>query len=147
MSTPDLIAKIKAVADDRRGDPNTRAAAQRKLDAFRKTDPHLFEVRKPDPPPPSPPPRNPQAPGMQRAPEWQMRTYLDLSLWKKSAAGNLTTLVATRAGAHRMTLFQYKTKEWGWIMAPVGRTEKVFGRRYKTQSEAHRASWEHLTSL
>ena len=140
--TPDLIEKIRKLADDVRGDPNTRAAAQRKLDGYLKSNPELFAAPKPPPPP-----RNPQAPGMQRAPEWQMQTYLDLSLWKKSAAGNLTTLVATRDGAHRMTLFQYKTKEWGWIMAPVGRTEKVFGRRYKTQSEAHRASWEHLTSL
>jgi hypothetical protein len=54
--TPQRRAKIKAIAEDPRADPKTRAIAQAKLDAE---------------PQPAQPPRNPLHPGMRTTPEYE----------------------------------------------------------------------------
>ena len=52
--TPERLAKIRAIAEDPRADPATRAIAQAKLDAE-----------------PTPPKRNPLHPGMRTTPEYE----------------------------------------------------------------------------
>jgi hypothetical protein len=152
MSSPELIAKIRKVAEDLRGEPAIRKVARLKLESFQKTHPHLFEPPKPwAPPPRSPQPKSPQNSGMRPSPQWQAYVYFDMSRWKETSSGNLSAVASANGVAYRMILFRYKTTgEWGWIRFTVGEgpESKLFSpNRYATREEAHKDSWAHLQSL
>jgi hypothetical protein len=124
---PDKLAKIRAIAMDPRGNPATRAVAQKMLEEHA---------------PPPPPLRQPPNPRMRHSAEYDRWKFMDLEKWKKTVNGNLTYLLNN----HRVILFQ-RSKTWGALIINLTDDSRFFSSRYATLSEAHRASWDHLQKL
>ena len=142
---PDRIRKIQALADDARGDPATRARAQEKLAAYRKSHPHLFAAAPKfhDVPPP-----DPRVYGMRVDPAYEYYVFTDLSLWNETRAGNKTTTVYHKNIHYRIVLFQHKkSPTWGWMRVDNFHQTTVFSGRFKTQGEAHSDSWADLMAV
>jgi hypothetical protein len=141
---PARIAKIRALADDERGDPATRARAQEKLDAYRLSHPHLFEqpkhkfhdVR-----------QDRRVHGMRLDPAYEYYIFTDLSLWSQTKAGNRTHTVYHKGINYRIVLFQHKkSPTWGW-MRVSDYDGTVFSGRFKTIGEAQADSWTSLMAI
>jgi hypothetical protein len=142
MSTAEIIKKIRAVADDKRGDPRTRAVAQAKLEAYKLSHPQLFATW-------NPPPRNPQDPGMKVSDEYAKYRYMDLGNWGKSSKGNPTHLVNHKGRGYRVVLFSHRrTPTFGFLIVDVQRDASTFSDLfYKTLSEAHRGAWDLIQTI
>ena len=151
MSTAEIIKKIRAVADDKRGDPRTRAVAQAKLEAYKLSHPHLFATTAPwdDIPEDHPPPRNPQDPGIKVSEEYAKFRYMDLGNWGQSSKGNPMHLINHKGRAYRVVLFSHKkTPTFGFLIVDVQRDATTFSDLfYKTISEAHRGAWDLIQTI
>jgi hypothetical protein len=135
--TPQKIAAIKALADDPRGEPNTRATAQRKLEQIRISHPCLF-VTAPRAP------QNPPNPRRAKTPEYEKYRFMNIDQWKRTSKGNYVLVI----GEHRITLFKSKSA-WAHARASVsGFQEPMFSAmRYATLREAQEAAWTSLATL
>jgi hypothetical protein len=134
--TPQKLAKIRAVAEDPRGDPMTREVARATLKRYATV-------------PATPkPPSNPLHPGMRRSAEIERYKFMDLSQWKTNINGDLTILVARNAHPYRVTLFQHKkTPTWGWSRLDIIRGEVDYSGRFATLTEAHEAAWKAMNKI
>ncbi len=150
--TPQKIAAIRALADDARGDPATRAIAQNKLEQYRISHPELFEQWKPQRETRT---KNPYAqyshknPGTQNSEDFERFRFMDLSMWGRTVAGNPTAM-ATRGGlAYRIILFEHKkTPTWGWLRIETQSGDETFSRvKFATMQEAHRDAWNSLSRI
>lgn len=141
---PARLAKIKALAEDARGDPATRAMAQEKVNLYRASHPHLFEVEKPkfrNVPP------DPRVHGMRRDPAYEYYVFTDMTLWGETKSGNKTTHVYHKGIIYQIVLFQHrKASTWGW-MRISNHEDTVFSGRFATLEEAHGDAWANLMAL
>lgn len=140
--TPEKLAKIRALANDARGDPATRAIAQAVLRRYAKEpEPQFHDV---------PPPRDPRHPGMRTSPEYDRYIFMDLANWGETHNGNPIHTTNWKGVSYVVVLFQHKrTPTYGWMRTKAGGANvPIFSLvKYATQSEAHRAAWESLQSL
>ena len=104
--TPQKSAAIGAIADDERGEPNTRAIAKAKLEQLKHNHPEQFgqdrdrffeeiaaRVRRAD----EAAKRyatNPPNPRMRKTEEYEKWRFMDMSNWKLSVKGNYSITVA-----------------------------------------------------
>jgi hypothetical protein len=134
------IAKIKALADDTRGDPATRQRAQEKLEAYRGSYPHLFETPKP-----RKPPRDPRVYGMRTDPVYEYYLYTDLGRWGRSKNGNLAFNIAHKGINYKIVLFKHKrTDTYGWMRVDTFNNQTEFSGRFGTIGEAQGDAWANL---
>ena len=141
---PARLAKIQALADDARGHPEVRQRAKEKLDAIRKTHPHLF----PEPKFYDVPPPDPRVYGMRLDPAYEYYVFTDLSLWDETKSGNKTRMVYHKGVNYRIVLFPHKkTPTWGWMRMDEKRGTTAFSGRFRTIGEAHGDSWASLMLL
>lgn len=140
--TPAKLAKIRAIANDARGDPATRAVAQAVLRRYAQPESEFHDV---------PPPRDPRHPGMRTSPEYDRRMFLDLTQWGETHSGNPIHTTNWKGVSYVVVLFQHKkTPTYGWMRTRAGQQNGpvTFSEtKYRTQSEAHRAAWESLQTL
>lgn len=143
---PELIKKIKALADDKRGDPATRARAQEKLVVYRRSHPHLFEAPKPQFH--DVPRADPRVHGLRRNDlVYEYRVYCDLSQWDTTRNGNPTYMLFHNGYSWRIVLFKHKRGDtYGWMRINVNldRDETEFSGRFNTITEAQRDAWDSL---
>lgn len=139
---PARIAKIKALAEDARGDPATRARAQEKLTVLRTLHPHLFEAEKPKFHNVQ---QDPRVHGMRRDQAYEYYIFTDLSLWGETKAGNKVHHAYHKGIIYRIVLFQHhKTPTWGWMRINDTQGGTVFSQRFGTMEEAHADAWANL---
>lgn len=128
-----LYEKIRAIAEDQRGDPATRAAAQRKLASFK---------------PAWTPPPNKRHPGLWPSPEHERYTFMDLSNWNRTVNGNRSHVITHKGVTYRVVLFEYKKiPDYGWSRFETVMRDAVFSGRFHTLGEAHRDAWTQLMKL
>jgi hypothetical protein len=135
------LAKIKALAEDRRGDPATRAIAQRAYARYAKEPPPRVE--------PEWQPRNAQHEGMKTSPEYDRYMFLNLGGWRKSKNGNPYHTTKHKGLAYHFVLFQHKkSPTWGWLRTNQPDNEQpVFSGRFNTLAEAHADAWKKLQMI
>ena len=139
---PELIEKIKRLADDARGDPATRQRAQEKLEAYRGSFPHLFETPKP-----KPQPRDPRVHGMRTDPVYDHYVFTDLASWDKTKNGNLVYTVYHKGINYKIVLFKHKkTDTYGWMRVDTFNDTTEFSGRFRTIGEAQGDAWATLMS-
>lgn len=139
---PRLIEKIRALADDVRGDAATRANAQRKLNEYMvKTCWTEALARMP--------PRNPPNPRTQPSEEYEKFRFMNMDSWRTTSLG---TLIITIKG-YRIGLFKFK-KNWGWTRYTLGgdvvaqsNTASHSSTKFATMDEARRDAWDKLMTL
>ena len=138
MFSPQKIAAIKALAEDERGEPNTRAAAKLKLEQIRTQHPSLMENVK------AILAQNPLNPRMQHRQDFSKWRFMDMGNWKATDKGNYTILVE----CYRVTLFK-KMGEWRWSIKDVtdDRRKPKFGGDFDLIGEAQRDAWENLQTI
>jgi hypothetical protein len=141
--TPEKIRKIRALADDPRGDPATRAIAQAALKRYAQTDksekPSFHDV---------PPYRNEQHPGMRTSPEYDRHRFMDLGAWKTTSNGNPTFVVVRNGRSFRIVLFRHKkTPTHGWMRINTITDETEFSGKFRTIGEAHANAWSSLMAM
>lgn len=129
--TPEKLAKVRALAEDIRGDPKIRAVAQRILDANWT------------------PPPNPQHPGLRTSEEYDRYVFMSLDNWGQSARGNYVHTTNWDGRSYRIVLFQHKkTPTWGWLRIDVKTDTETWSRnKYDTLREAHESAWLHLSLI
>jgi hypothetical protein len=138
---PQKLAKIRALADDPRGDPATRAIAQAALKRYA-TEPPKPEFHD------VPPYRNQQHPGMRTSAEYDRYRFMDLGNWKTTANGNPTQLVTHKWRTYRIVLFRHKKRPThGWMRIDVITDKTEFSGAFKTQAEAHADAWKSLMAI
>jgi hypothetical protein len=126
-----LYEKVKAVADDPRGDPATRAAAIARLAKLK-----------------PPTPFNQRNPGLQPSFDYERYTFMDLSNWSRTANGNRSHVVTHKGKTYRIVLFEYKqVPDYGWLRIGVGDPARDFSGRFHSLGEAHRDAWTSLMKL
>jgi len=139
--TPQRLAAIKALADDPRGDPNTRAIARRKLEEYQTEFPSLFGH-----PHFRGDPRNPPNPRTQTSPEYEKFKFMNMDSWKQSAKGNWSTGITHKRHTYGVTLFKYKSGLWGWVRS-FRESATWCNRRFDNVGEAQRDAWENLMRI
>lgn len=137
--TPRKLAAIKALAEDERGDPATRAIAKAKLDeAMRAEAPYRHHKA------------NPPNPRMAKRPDFEKFRFMDLGQWKDTTNGNHSIVITDRFGQGcRVIVFRHKkTRTFGWMWFYVGEDgPAAFGNgKFDTIREAQDEAWEWLTS-
>lgn len=138
--TPERLAKIRALAEDPRGDPATRMIAQT---ALKRYAPRFTDV-----PHDRPAFTNQLHPGMKTSPEYDRYKFMNLGAWKRTSNDNLTIVVTHGSSAYRIVLFKHKkTPTWGWMRIDMFTDVTEFSGKFKTITEAHAAAWNSLTSL
>ena len=143
MPTAAQVAKIKAVADDARGHPAVRKIAIDKLEALRRSHPHLFHR-----PASAASASQGATRGRAPAPVKGKARFLDLANWRETANGNVSIVITVRGVEYRVVLFQHKqTPTWGWLIIDTDDGEETFSGRYPTRDEAHMDAWEALCAL
>ncbi len=136
----ELLQKIRALADDERGDPATRARAQEKLEVYRSSHPHLFEAPKPRRPPP-----DPRVHGLRTDPVYDYYVFTDLSHWNRTKNGNLIYNVYHKGINYKIVLFKHKrTDTYGWMRVDTFNDTTEFSGRFRTIGEAQGDSWADL---
>jgi hypothetical protein len=136
------LAKIKALANDPRGDPATRAIAQAALKRYAA-----------EPPRPTPQQNanlhNQQHPGMRTSAEYDRYRFMDLGSWKTTANGNPTHLIVHKGKSYRIVLFKHKKRPThGWMRIDIiADIDPVFSNSFATQSEAHADAWKSLMAI
>jgi hypothetical protein len=134
--TPAKLEKIRALANDVRGDAATRAIALAALKRYAAPEPAVHDI---------PPLRNQPHPGMRRSPDYEKYVFMDLGQWKTSANGNLTYVITRGGRTYRIVLFKHKkTPTWGWLKIHIDTDQTEFSGRFQTMGAAHRDAWEHL---
>lgn len=150
--TPQKIAAIRALAEDERGEPNTRRIAQEKLAQYFRDNP---KSPNPNPKPEVNPEynswyKNPPNPRTQPREDYSKWRFMDMDQWKVSVSGKQFTIVY-KAGSinYRVTLFPHrKTPTFGWVRNPIGSTnQSVFSEKFDTLAEAQRDAWQTLQRL
>jgi hypothetical protein len=137
--TPDKLAKIRALAEDMRGDPATRMIALKILARYAKDEEPVFH----DVPPA---PENPA--GMHNAPEYERYTFMSLRNWGRSKNGNFVHTTSHKGRGYRVVLFPYKkTPTFGWVRTDVATNQEVWSGRFSDLEGAHRNAWESLKSI
>ena len=134
------LAKIKALANDPRGDPATRAIAQRVLDQHAKAPP----------PPMQDVPRfvDQRHPGVRTSSEYDRHRFFDLNGWKTTNAGNRTFSIVRGGRSFRIVIFPHKnTPTWGWMRIDTISEKTEFSGKFATIAEAHGAAWQSLMTL
>ena len=130
--TPARRAKIKALAEDERGNPATRAIAKRLLERY------------PEPPKP---PRQQRVPGVERSPEYLQFMFMDLNRWKRTPKGNLIHFTSYKGTAYRFLLFKSRDG-WGWARTNLADDKVGFSQvKYATHVEAHGDAWKSLQTI
>ena len=155
MLTPQKIAAIKAVADDARGEPNTRAAAKAKQEQYRRERPDLFQEGMT--------PKmfndimnqaraayggnqhqNPPNPRMQKSDEFAKWRFMGMDNWKRSDNGNYTITVSSGFLAEfRVTLFK-KENRWKWVFSRNNGDTTFSSHSFSVIDEAMRDAWASL---
>ena len=134
--TPARRAKIKALAEDARGNPATRAIAQRMLKRY------------PEPPKP---PRQQRVSGVERSPEYLQFIFMDLNRWKpygKKGQG-LSHITSYGGIAYKFVLYKFSQPigaVWGWKRTS-GKDVKVSHTLFETRTEAHKDAWKSLQTI
>lgn len=139
---PQTLAKIRALAEDERGDPRIRAIAQARLKEYAPSEP--------PPGPKSSSYYNKPHPGTIPTPEYVRARFMDLNSWGKTkSGGNPICTSAINGKIYSVILFRYKqTPTWGWRRIDTETDEKVFSDvKYPTLIEAHQGAWEALMHL
>lgn len=133
--TPEKLTKIRALANDARGDPATRAVAQEILKRYAK--PSLekrfkeFKTR-----------LDPRVHGLRRDPTYEYHLYCDLSQWDKTKAGNYTYLLYRNGISYRIVLFKHRRSDtYGWMRVNMSEDDTEFSGRFDTIGEAQRDAW------
>lgn len=155
--TPKRIAAIKAIADDERGDPNTRAVARRKLEQLRREQPEAFlddyyeRARKMNDDIIRRYTNNPPNPRMRPAEDFTKWRFMNTDQWKRTPAGNYTIILLLEHQQYRVTVFRSKARAkwegpgWGWVRSgPIGASKFSAG-RFETFVEAQRDAWNNLS--
>jgi hypothetical protein len=156
--TPRKIAAIKALADDVRGDPNTRAAAQAKLEQYRREHPEIFSETMHD--------RilraakevaakrytnNPPNPRRRHTDEFAKWRFFEMDNWKHKPNGNYTIIISTGFDSYLVTLFRHKaTPTWGWSRVPMENwlDTPVFSySKFETVGQAREDAWTSLETI
>jgi hypothetical protein len=134
--TFEKLAKIRALADDPRGDPATRAIAQAALKRYAQEKPKPKAASFIDT----------RHPGMKTSAEYDRYRFMDLGSWRKTASGNPTFTIAIRGKMWRVVLFKHKkTPTYGWMRIDVFSEETPeFSGRFATMAEAHEDLWNIL---
>jgi hypothetical protein len=128
---PAKLAKIRALAEDQRGDPKVREVARR-----------FLAINKP-----AFTPTPTQHPGLRTSLEYDKFLFMNLANWGKSkTTGNYVHDISWKGRAYTIILFKHKqTLTYGWLRT-CGST-KDFSGKYNTLAEAHRDAWTSLTRL
>jgi len=134
--TPARLAAIRAIADDERGDPNTRAIAQAKLAEYYGKNPrgeqicgHIHMDA-----------RNQPNPRLRKAPEHDKFRFMDMGQWKRTKSGNYTIVL----GATRVTLWRRKvSRRWTWVKEDFFSygLDQFTPRDFETIGDAQRDAW------
>ena len=135
---PKTLDKIRALANDTRGDPATRSRAQEKLRELGQEEP-----------PPQPKlkraPANRLHPGMRTDPLYELRTFNDLTQWGTTKSGNFIHHVYRYGITYRIVLFRHKkTDTFGWMREDDLNGQTEFSDRFRTLGEAHADAWRNL---
>jgi hypothetical protein len=137
--TPAKLEKIRALADDVRGDPAIREVARRVLQRYAHVEPQ---------PQPRPSFRDSRAPGMKTSPEYDRYKFMDLAQWRKTQNGNLSHTILHNRVLWQIILFQYKkTPTWGWLRIDTTADTSEFSGKFATLAQAHEDAWANLMSL
>ena len=141
--TPEKLAKIRALAEDMRGDPATRLVAlgilRRELLRHAKAEEPVWHDI-PDTP------RNP--PGVQNDPDYERHTFMSLHNWGKSGNGNFVHTTTWKGRGYRIVLFKHKkTPTWGWLRVDVLRSQEVWSGRFDNIQGAHQDAWRNLMTV
>ncbi len=132
--TPARRAKIKALAEDARGNQATRAIAQRVLERY------------PEPPEP---PRQQRVSGIERSPEYLQFIFMDLNRWKRAGKSNLFHITSYKGRVYKFVIFKSTTDHWGWKRRIVDddsiAASMAIG--FETCAEAHRDAWKTLQMI
>jgi hypothetical protein len=133
------LAKIKALAEDRRGDPATRAIAQRAYERYSREPPRRAE--------PEWKPRNLQHEGMKTSPEYDRYMFLNIGGWRKSKNGNPYHTTKHKGIGYHFVLFQHRRKTWGWLRTNQNDEQTEFSGKFATLAEAHADAWTKLQMI
>jgi hypothetical protein len=137
----ELIDKIRALAEDLRGDARIRAVAQSKLDGYKISHPHLFTWKQP-------PPHNQRNPRTEHSEDYARFRFMDLETWGLTVNGNRTCIVTRNGVAYRVVLFRYKKRPaWGWTRFNLTTDDGVptFSQNsFTTMAEAQKNAWDSL---
>jgi hypothetical protein len=140
--TPEKLTKIRALANDDRGDPATRMVAQRVLARYAKEEPP--RTRRWAPP-------HVQHPGLRTSPEYDRYMFMDLANWGESSGGNPIHTTSHNGLSYTIVLFEHKrTPTYGWMRTRTGQynDKPDFSlTKYSSLGEAHRAAWDSLRKL
>lgn len=130
--TPEKLTKIRALANDDRGDPATRAVAQSILKRYAKEEPKSRSAPRSDP----------RVHGLRRDPTYEYHLYCDLSQWDKTKAGNYTYLLYRNGISYRIVLFKHRRSDtYGWMRVNTNEDDTEFSGRFDTIEEAQRDAW------
>lgn len=134
--TPDRLAKIRALAEDERGNANVRAIAQKILAKHEKAPPRR---RAPDGP----------VPGIMPSEDQERWVFMQLDQWHHNAKGNYVHSLTWKGRRYRFVLFKFKrTQNWGWLRFDILADTESWGRnQFADLREAHESAWLHLTLL
>jgi len=140
---PEKLAKIRALAEDMRGDPATRLVAlgilRRELLRHAKTEEPVWHTF-------TPTPQNP--PGVQTDPGYERHVFMSLHNWGKSKNGNFVHTCSHKGRGYRIILFQHKkTPTWGWLRADMTGGDEVWSGRFKDIQGAHADAWKNLMTV
>lgn len=155
--TPQKIAAIKALADDERGEPNTRAAAKAKLEQYRAQHPEMFvnhfeklyeEMKNAKWGGGGYTVKNPPNPRTQPREDYSKWRFMDMGNWKESSNGNYYTGIYINGTSWNITIFRHKkTPTWGWVRRNQNLFDgvAVFSEpKFDTIGEAQRDAWQAL---
>jgi hypothetical protein len=140
--TPDKLAKIRALANDPRGDPATRAIAQAALKRYAtlQQDANLGAQARYA--------HNPPNPRMQNTPEYNRFRFMDLGSWRMTANGNPSHLIVHKGKSYRVVLFRHKKRPThGWMRVDTITDKTEFSGAFTTREEAHADAWKSLMAI
>jgi hypothetical protein len=138
--TPEKLAKIKALAEDVRGDPATRMIAKDILRRYNREPPPSFHDVEDVP-------QNP--PGMRNSNEYEQYRFMSLHNWGRSKISNNLVHNFTHKGrAYRVILFAHrKTPTYGWLRIDVARNNETWSSKFSSMPAAHADAWASLMKI
>ena len=140
--TPAKLEKIRALAEDPRGDPATREIARRAYARYAHEPPTFKDV---------PPwtPHNEQHPGLKTGAEYDKFRFMDLGSWRTAkATGNPWIITKHKGVGYHFVLFKHKkSPTWGWVRTNQVCDHTEFSGRFATIAEAHADAWKILQMI